>query len=185
MLQHTQIRPAPRADGSLYGPALQNNQLKELEQALALKEQELSQMQVTLKHVLQTIDTEKKDFKSEFAQKIRVDLLPALEKMAREETRDIRHSYKEVIRDQLAELTSGANGRLDKDLLKLTATEIRICRYIQSGQGTKQIAEMTHSAFETVQTHRKNIRRKLGLKGKRVTLYAYLKTKAFPELGEE
>ena len=45
---------------------------------------------------------------------------------------------------------------------------------IQSGATSKDIADGMAISIETVQTHRKNIRRKLGLSGKDVNLYAYL-----------
>jgi DNA-binding CsgD family transcriptional regulator len=34
---------------------------------------------------------------------------------------------------------------------------------------------MMHSSFETIQTHRKNIRKKMGLKGRKTPLCTYLR----------
>ncbi|MFW2365664.1 MAG: helix-turn-helix transcriptional regulator, partial [Desulforhopalus sp.] len=44
----------------------------------------------------------------------------------------------------------------------------------QAGSTSKDIADGLAISIETVQTHRKNIRRKLGLSGKDVNLFAYL-----------
>jgi PAS domain S-box-containing protein len=63
----------------------------------------------------------------------------------------------------------------DRDLLKLTPTELEVCRYIHDGLSSKEIADVMKSSFETIQTHRKNIRRKMGLRGRKTALGTYLK----------
>ncbi|TVM33034.1 hypothetical protein DQK91_12780 [Oceanidesulfovibrio marinus] len=149
-----------------------------LEQQLARKRRELDEMTITLKNVMETVTRDKRQLKSEMARQIEVELFPMLEKMSHEGAGDIRKSYAEVIKRQLRRITGGAHAEPDPMLMKLTPTELEICRYIQAGQGTKEIAEMMHSAFETIQTHRKNIRRKLKLKGRKVSLCMYLQSRA-------
>lgn len=50
-----------------------------------------------------------------------------------------------------------------EETVKLTRTEKEILRDIASGMTTKEIAEKRISSFHTVNTHRKNIFRKLGV----------------------
>lgn len=64
---------------------------------------------------------------------------------------------------------------MDEDLLKLTPTEMEVCQYIQDGLTSKEIANKLFSSFETIQTHRKNIRKKMGLKGSKTPLCTYLR----------
>ena len=45
---------------------------------------------------------------------------------------------------------------------------------IALGRKTREICDLLQLSFETLQTHRKNIRRKLDLTGQRVSLYVYL-----------
>lgn len=52
--------------------------------------------------------------------------------------------------------------RIEEDV-KLTPTELEILKDIALGQTTKEIAERRFSSFHTVNTHRKNIFRKLGV----------------------
>jgi DNA-binding CsgD family transcriptional regulator len=59
-------------------------------------------------------------------------------------------------------------------MAKLTKAEIQICQLIQSGSDSKEIAESMNISFDTVQTHRKNIRKKLGLSGRDISLFTYL-----------
>lgn len=51
----------------------------------------------------------------------------------------------------------------EKELVKLTKTETEILKDIALGMTTKEIAEKRFSSFHTVNTHRKNIFRKLGV----------------------
>jgi PAS domain S-box-containing protein len=141
------------------------------------REEQVEEMQVTLRNVMQTMVKDKREFHADMAHQIKIELLPALERMAREPTQEMRENYKQLLQEHLMDLAGETSSTMDAQLLKLTPTEIRVCKFIMGGQGTKQIAELMNSAFETIQTHRKNIRKKLGLKGKKITLYSYLQTK--------
>ncbi len=52
---------------------------------------------------------------------------------------------------------------LDKEGIQLTKTEVEILKEIATGMTTREIAEKRFSSFHTVNTHRKNIFRKLGV----------------------
>jgi len=134
-------------------------------------------MTEVLKTVMCSLEDNHARFKEDLAHRISVRLLPTLEKMSGEASPQIRRSYREVLCKELNALTDG-NGdgyKPDRDLLKLTPTEMEICQYIQAGRSSKEIADMMHSSFETIQTHRKNIRKKMGLKGRKTPLCTYLR----------
>ena len=152
------------------------NKLKE---ELRKEKVQVEEMSVALKKVMKTVDQEQKSLKDELAKQIKSELLPAVERMAKEPSREVREGYMTLIQDQLTELTTGSSGELDKHLLRLTPTELQVCRYIQANKSSKEIADLMNSSFETIQTHRKNIRDKLGLKGKNITLYMFLKSKKY------
>ena len=52
---------------------------------------------------------------------------------------------------------------VDKEIVALTKTETEILKEIALGTTTREIAEKRFSSFHTVNTHRKNIFRKLGV----------------------
>lgn len=61
----------------------------------------------------------------------------------------------------------------NEETVKLTKTETEILRCIAAGMTTREIAEKRFSSFHTVNTHRKNIFRKLGVNNAHeATLYA-------------
>jgi DNA-binding NarL/FixJ family response regulator len=69
--------------------------------------------------------------------------------------------YSEEILDLLTE--SGNNKQMIENPGRLTASEIEIVKLIASGLTAKEIALKRHISFHTVNTHRKNIFRKLGV----------------------
>ena len=125
-------------------------------------------------------------YHQDLAHHIEVYLLPALKKMVHEPNVQVRNNYQEVLAKELSSLTRGTKGSLDCDLIKLTPTEMEVCQYIQAGLSSKEIAEMMHSSFDTIQTHRKNIRKKMGLKGNKTPLCTYLRVeKRLPTMQAE
>ena len=149
-------------------------QRKTLEGNLRQEKNHLEEMNVTLRNVMKSIHQEKQDLKRSISIKIENVLLSALDKVKKERSPLVRASYLDLIRDQLIGLTKGSSKELDGRLLSLTRTEMRVCQLIQGGSSTKDIAMHLNLSNETVQTHRKNIRRKLGLRGKGVNLYTFL-----------
>ncbi len=151
---------------------------KSLEKSLQREKQHLEEMNVTLRNVMKSIDQQKREMERTVSMKIETFLLDALEKVKIEDSAPLRANYLDLIRDQLIGLTKGFSKELDGRLLSLTRTEMRVCQLIQGGSSSKDIAGILNLSYETVQTHRKNIRRKLGLRGQGVNLYSYLVTKA-------
>ncbi len=141
--------------------------------ALRRDKEQLEEMNITLRNVLRSIDREREEQTSELAGKVNTLVLPALERIEQENDPAVRKGYVTVVADQLTRLTRGASD-IDPTLLKLTHMEMRVSQFIQAGHSTKDIADHLNLSVETIQTHRKNIRRKLGLHGKAVSLYAHL-----------
>jgi PAS domain S-box-containing protein len=132
------------------------------------------EMYVTLRNVMKAFEKEKSGFEGNISYKIEALVLPALHKIEREPSADLRNTYVALLREQLIQLTKGFGNELDARFLRLTRTELKICRLIQSGYATKDIAVEMNLSVETVQSHRKNIRQKLGIKGRKIGLYAAL-----------
>jgi DNA-binding CsgD family transcriptional regulator len=171
------------ADETVYHLILvDRSETEELKETLERERKHIREMSVTLKNVIKSVDEDKQEFMENLAHNVEIELVPALDKMSREESGPVRDDYKEVIEDKLRGLANGTSGRLNNLMMKLTPTEIQVCKYIQAGHGTKEIADMMSSSFETVQTHRKNIRKKLELTGRQVSLSTFLRT--LPEADE-
>lgn len=64
---------------------------------------------------------------------------------------------------RMAEMLLAPQNAPADDTVKLTKTETEILKCIALGMTTKEIAERRFSSFHTINTHRKNIFRKLGV----------------------
>ena len=58
----------------------------------------------------------------------------------------------------------------------MTARELELCNLLRSGLSSKEIATLTGVSVATVTTHRRSIRRKLGLTKTGTNLVTWLKS---------
>lgn len=164
--------------------ALQREKLErivdEKTEALRREKAQLEEMNITLRNVLKSVGREHEEHASNLAAKVNTLVLPALERIESENDPSIRKGYFTVVKDQLTRLLPRDSGGMPL-LLKLTQMEMKVCQFIQSGHSNKDIADLLNLSVETIQTHRKSIRRKLGLHGRNISLYAHLNTMGLDE----
>lgn len=70
---------------------------------------------------------------------------------------------KRYISQRITEVLLSSQRLQDADVSKLTPTEVEVIRSIAQGRTTKEIAAERFSSIHTINTHRKNIFRKLGV----------------------
>jgi len=148
-----------------------------LQELLRQEKSQRRELYITLRNLMKAFEKEKQGLEGGISHKIETVLLPAIEKVRNEVNTEIRNSYLYIMREQLIHLTKGFSRELEGRFLQLTRSEIRTCQLIQEGHSTKEIAELMHVSFETVQVHRRNIRKKLGLRGRKVNLYSLLSSR--------
>jgi Response regulator containing a CheY-like receiver domain and an HTH DNA-binding domain len=137
----------------------------------------LVEMNITLRNVISSIKRERGEFHEELARTVRQVFLPTLSRLRAENAPEVRTAYADLLGDQLLRLCSGEDADEDARLLRLSPMELKVCRFIQAGKRTKDISEALQLSVETVQTHRKNIRKKLNLKGGNANLFGYLRAR--------
>jgi PAS domain S-box-containing protein len=159
--------------------------IKDLSENIILKErlrQEKSnrrEMYVTLRNLMKAFEKEKSGIEKTISYKLEKIILPSLDKIRQEPSDEIRNGYLKVLREELIGLTRGFSHQLDGRFLALTRTEMKVCQLIKAGLSSKEVAVKMNLAYDTIQTHRKNIRRKLGLRGRKINLYSLLASKSF------
>jgi len=154
----------------------------ELRADLRDQKAEVEKMNIALMRVIKTVEEDRREMRQALTSQVRQQMLPALERIARAEAADVREGYRAVIEERLADLAGdsaspGMGMAHDAALYRLSPREMEVCQLIQLGRTGAEIAGLLNLSFETIQTHRKNIRRKLGLRGSRASLYAYLRQK--------
>ena len=147
--------------------ALRESEAKLREQKLALE-----QKNIALGEIIAQIEIEKRKIKDDIAANASAILSPILEKLKTDKTTE---KYIDLLRHHIEELTSSLGGRLLDIGVKLTAREVEICNMIKGGLSNRDISQLLGISNQTVEGHRKNIRKKLGLINKGVNLTSYLR----------
>lgn len=142
--------------------------------ALEKEKAQLEEVNITMRTVLKTIDTELQEHKRSIAGTVEKEILPALKRARGVQSAEAQAAYLDLLEDQLLALCSDGGGGRNPLLLKLSPTELKICEFIQAGSSSKAIADAMNLSEGTVQTHRKNIRKKLNIQNKTVNLYSFL-----------
>jgi PAS domain S-box-containing protein len=167
-------------DHSIFGMVIKDlSENKILKERLRNEKSNRREMYVTLRNLMKAFEKEKSGIEKTISYKLEKIILPSLEKIRREPSDEVRNTYVKVLREELIGLTRGFTHQLDGRFLALTRTEMKICQLIKAGFSSKEIAIKMNLAYDTIQTHRKNIRRKLGLRGRKINLYSLLASKAF------
>ncbi|MCG8617889.1 MAG: PAS and helix-turn-helix domain-containing protein [Desulfobacterales bacterium] len=145
---------------------------------LVNKKNQLEEMNVTLRTVMKTVDKERESFEQNISRTVSRTLIPTLRTIRKETSGDIRGSYIDILEDQLYKLTQGGETGRQAMLLKLTPMEMKVCKFIQAGVTSQEIADALNLSIVTIQTHRRNIRRKLNIQNRKLNLHTYLNQNA-------
>ncbi|MBC8553182.1 MAG: response regulator [Candidatus Brocadiales bacterium] len=142
---------------------------------LKLKEQKkaLNQKNIALNEILGQIEIEKKQIKDNVTTNVENLLLPLVQKL---ELRGESQKYIQLLKENIQELTSSFGTKLTEKEIKLTSREIEICGMIKNGLTNKEIVRLLHISQGTIERHRANIRKKLGIINKDINLSSFLKT---------
>jgi DNA-binding NarL/FixJ family response regulator len=83
--------------------------------------------------------------------------------------------YAEMLESNLDELTSPFAKMIVDEQAKLSPREFEICTLVKNGLSSKEIAQLLHVSVLTVERHRHNIRKKLGLAKEKLNLQTFLR----------
>jgi DNA-binding CsgD family transcriptional regulator len=100
--------------------------------------------------------------------------MPYLDKLTTSKLDAKLATYVGILKSNLNDIVSPFSRRVYSDNLKLTRAEIQISNLIKQGMDTKEIAELLNLSITTIESHRRNIRKKFGLKTRRQNLRTYL-----------
>ncbi|MGR3177127.1 MAG: PAS domain S-box protein [Candidatus Anammoxibacter sp.] len=146
---------------------------KKGEDALRKQKEITEQKNLALNEMLSQLEIEKKKITDNVTTNVENFLLPVLEKLKLNKE---PNKYVELLRKNLYELISPFGVDLIKKNAKLTSRETEICNMIKNGLSSKEISNLLHIGYRTTETHRANIRKKLGVSKQSVNLELFLQT---------
>lgn len=151
-----------------------DQELRKREEQLEIKTKSLEEVNTALKVLLRSRDEETKELENKFLSNINSLVLPYLEKLKGSGLNGEQESYLEILESNLENIISPFSMKLSSKFLKLTPTEIQVADMIRRGKRTKDIADFLGLAPCTIDSHRKSMRRKLGIENRKANLRTYL-----------
>ncbi|MFC1868269.1 PAS domain S-box protein [Thermodesulfobacteriota bacterium] len=154
---------------------------KQIEKALLERERELDNKAKSLEEIntaLQVLLNKREEDRVEFKDKVIANIqelvLPYLEKLMDSSLDERQKAYLSILESNLGDITSPLSKTLSTKYFRLTPMEIQISNLIKKGRATKEIAGVFNVSVKTVESHRKNIRRKLGITNRKENLMTHL-----------
>ena len=172
----TSVKLYPEDGGYLEGSAVDITGRKAMEQELRRKSLNLEQVNTALELLLAKRHQDRMDLEKNVLTNVKDLIAPYLGKIKTTVLDGYQRTLLELLESNLNEITSAFARTLPLQFLSLTPTEIQIANLIKHGNSTKTIARLMGISPRTVDTHRKNIRKKMQLENKSINLRSHLIT---------
>lgn len=148
--------------------------IKERTAELESKTQVLQEFNAALKVLSRQRDEDRKELEERFVSNIKKLILPYSEKLKATRLDERQTSYLAIMDSHFKEIISPLLRNMQQ--FNLTPTEAQVASLIKDGKSTKEIAEILMVATGSINTHRKSIRKKLGLNKIKVNLQLHLQS---------
>ncbi|MCJ7508566.1 MAG: MEDS domain-containing protein [candidate division Zixibacteria bacterium] len=148
-------------------------ELRESESKLREQKLALEQKNVALSEMIEQIGIGKDKLKEDILTNINEVIFPILERL---ELKEATRKQAVLLESHLKEITSSFGRKITKKSLRLSPREIDVCSMVKGRLTSKEIADLLDISYQTIEKHRKIIRRKLDLANKNVNLTSFLRT---------
>jgi len=152
--------------------------LKAREHELRLKTDNLEEANIALSVLLKKREKDKEDIENNILYNVKSQLVPYIEKLENSKLTPRAMNFLGILKSNLNDVVSPFSRKLSATYMQLTPREILIAKLIRDDKSTKEIAGILTISESSVQFHRHNIRRKLGLVAKKMNLKSYLQSLA-------
>jgi DNA-binding CsgD family transcriptional regulator len=134
----------------------------------------LNEINTALRVLLNQRDENRLELEEEFIINVKDLIQPYLENLKQTSLNPRQRGYLETVESNLKNIMSPFARELSIKNLNLTSTEIQVAHLIIDGKRTKEISPLLNVSEKTISVHRRNIRRKLGLRNTKASLRAHL-----------
>jgi len=150
--------------------------LREREAELMIQTNSLEEVNTALRVLLKRRDEDKTELEEKVLGNVKQLVLPFLEKLKKSPLDTKQLTCLHILESNLNAIISPFLRTLSTKYVSLTTKEIQVANLIKEGKKTREIGEVMTLSPRTIETHRKNIRKKLGMEKKRGNLKSHLVT---------
>lgn len=148
--------------------------LREREKELEAKARNLEEVNTALRVLLNKREADKTELEEKMLFNVKELVEPYLEKLKDSGLDERQETYINILESNLCNLVSPFSQKLSSRYLGLTPTELRVANLVMYGNATKEIADILYLSATTVESYRKSIRKKLGIRNRKTSLRTYL-----------
>jgi PAS domain S-box-containing protein len=148
--------------------------LEKLEEENSTLRENLEESDIALRAILDLRQRDKKSMENRTADALRGTVLPYLKKMQQGHLDSIQSLLLDTVIGNIDSLMINHSPGMDNVFLNLTPAEMQVAKFIRSGLSGKEIAAQLCLSLSTINTHRRNIRKRLGLNKKKTNLRQFL-----------
>ena len=140
-----------------------------------LKSAPLPEVNLFLKTLLEQREADKIELEEKVLLNTRLMISPYLEKLKNSRRLgDKEKFYVNIIESNLNDIVSPFGHNLSARLINFTPTELQVINLVKKNRTSKEISDTMNLATSTINFHRNNIRKKLGINNKPINLSSYL-----------
>jgi DNA-binding NarL/FixJ family response regulator len=159
---------------------LNNNleeKVKERTKALTKINEKLTDYNTALKVLMDQRDEDRIDLEHQVMANAEELILPSIERLKQTNLNKQQKELLGICEDNISKITSSfVSNMMDNGRVRgLTHRETTIANLIVQGKSSQEISTILNISESTINYHRNNIRKKLGIKNKNVNLQVYLK----------
>ena len=151
--------------------------LRERERDLEIRTKNLEEMNTALNVLLEKRKEDKAELEEKVLQNAQQLIEPYMAKLKLSGLDERQKALVSILESTLKEMTSSFAYSLSSRHLNLTPKEVNVANLIKQGMTTKEICGILGSSEKVIAFHRQNIRKKLGLRNKKINLKSYLAAK--------
>ncbi|MEJ2040735.1 MAG: helix-turn-helix transcriptional regulator, partial [Desulfosarcinaceae bacterium] len=156
------------------GLKLTEEALRQSKKEVEAHKQELEEANIALKVLLKQREADKGDLEKKVLTNIKELVFPFLERLKIAPLRSKDKQIVQILETHLNDIISPLLQQVAGMNILLTPQEMQVAALVKDGKSSKEIAEILTISETTVHFHRKNLRKKLGLKHKAANLRADL-----------
>jgi len=148
--------------------------VNERTEEIKIKAKSLEEMNAALRVLLKQRETDKIAIEEKILVNVKELIEPYLKKLKKNELTSYQSSLVDILESNLNDIISPFVNRLSSMRLNLTHGEIQVANLVKQGKSSKEIGDTLNLSKRTIDSHRNNIRRKLGIQNKKTNLRTYL-----------
>ena len=146
----------------------------ELEQKVLERTADLEKTNATLVMMLDYARRTETDIQERVVANLRSNILGIVDVLKKQQLEKSTQDLVELLETTTLNLAHPIAKNLESQLLKLSVREIQMANFIRLGKSTKELATLLNVSQKTVESHRNNLRKKLGLSNKKINLRTFL-----------